>query len=766
MADFIAASFLEQAPLITSEYNLSWGEVLQQTDWLLREKGQDDLLLAEQVRDDEQVQSAMQQFLTAITDIKREIVAGGESPKDQEAADWFRDLVGIGATKKGNKAGWKRSLRFNNLLKRMGWSYFYGYGVAELMLSKGEDGKVTLDFMKGGIRVRHRRRFRIDKDLNIRVRSLTSSFDGDVMHPSRVWSMLGLNTDNDDEPYGLGFWHWLYWLVFFKRGGVQDQALSLTVAASPKTEVIYEDAIKKKDAENLALKISQGSKSLAHTQDIVVKYLESTRTGFADFASFVEWCNRAIVETILLQNVTSKEAAFQGDVQQNTKDGLIASCAKELYESFTDEVISKLCFYRFGADVNPPALKMVDPPEDTKVILERDLLAKDLGLKRTEQSRKEVFSEYEEVQADTKVTLLNGAQLTALQTLLEKCAAGAIPPDTAEAVVLGYGVSIEQAQSYIEPIRVALQESKAKAESEAIANDPFAEDESGTLTDEDTKPEQANPVLDAIGLSADDVEFGKGDGYPCGKGYISKAKKCRKGLTGQAKDYAEYLNAKLAGGEPLKKQEQANADAMGIKKAQYPEKATKEAYKKVSAYEDLIVKNDFETVAVFDFNGNQITTIEGGKTGQARYEVEIPESEFTKLQAGIITHNHPRGLSYPDSDPRSKGSSFSPEDIKLMIDSGASEMRAVSPAYRHSIKFKGDKMGYEAIFPDDTEGVARGKLYNSLDSVDKQTRRIIQAKLDAGDLTPAEAKSMHWHEVMKAFSGKHNLDYTRSDRNG
>ena len=52
MADLIKASFIEQAPLITSEYNLSWGEVLQQTDWLLREKGQDDLLLAEQVRDD------------------------------------------------------------------------------------------------------------------------------------------------------------------------------------------------------------------------------------------------------------------------------------------------------------------------------------------------------------------------------------------------------------------------------------------------------------------------------------------------------------------------------------------------------------------------------------------------------------------------------------------------------------------------------------------------------------------------------------------
>jgi hypothetical protein len=543
MPDIIKASFLEQAPLIASEYNLSWGEVLQQTDWLLREKGQDDLLLAEQVRDDEQVQSAMNQFLTAITDIKSEIVAGGESPKDQEAADWFRDLVGIGATKKGNKAGWKRSLRFNNLLKKMGWSYFYGYGVAELMLVKDDQQKVTLDFLKGGIRVRHRRRFRIDKDLNIRVRSLTSDWEGDVMHPSRVWSMLGLNTDNDDEPYGLGFWHWLYWLVFFKRGGVQDQALSLTVAASPKTEVIYEDASKKKDAENLAAKISQGSKSLAHTQDIVVKYLESTRTGFPDFAAFVEWCNRAIVETILLQNVTSKEAAFKGDVQEHTKEGLIASCAKELFESFTDEVISKLCFYRFGAGVNPPALRMVEEPEDAKLVLERDKLALEIGLKRSEESRKELYPEYEEVQQDVKVTLLNGAQQTALQALVKDCAANLIPPDTAEAMTLTYGISLEQAKTFIDPIRKTLEESKAQAEQQAAANDPFA--------DPNAQPEGAgNPVLDQLGLdetqlSADEVEFGKGDGYPCGRGYISKAKKCRKALDGQAKDYAGFLDSKI-----------------------------------------------------------------------------------------------------------------------------------------------------------------------------------------------------------------------------
>jgi hypothetical protein len=375
--------------------------------------------------------------------------------------------------------------------------------------------------------------------------------------------MLGLNTDNDDEPYGLGFWHWLYWLVFFKRGGVQDQALSLTVAASPKTEVIYEDASKKKDAENLAAKISQGSKSLAHTQDIVVKYLESTRTGFPDFAAFVEWCNRAIVETILLQNVTSKEAAFKGDVQEHTKEGLIASCAKELFESFTDEVIAKLCFYRFGADVNPPALRMVEEPEDAKLVLERDKLALEIGLKRTEQSRKELFPDYEELQADVKITLLNGAQQTALQALVKDCAANLIPPDTAEAMTLTYGISLEQAKTFIDPIRKTLEESKAQAEQQAAAADPFA--------DPNAQPDQpTNPVLDQLGLdptqlSADEVEFGKGDGYPCGKGYISKWKKCSKGLEGQAKDYTGYLKAKLQSGETLRRREKVNADWMGIK---------------------------------------------------------------------------------------------------------------------------------------------------------------------------------------------------------
>lgn len=562
MADIIKASFIEQASLQTSEYNLSWGEILQQTDWLLSEKGNDDLLLAEQVRDDEQVNSAMTQFLTGIADVKREIVEGGESKKDIEAADWFRELIGIGATKKGT-SGYHNSLRFNNLIKKMGWSYFYGYGVAELMLIKDRDGKVTLDFKKGGIRVRHRRRFRIDVDLNIRVRTDTSTWDGEVMHPSRVWSMLGIGSDHDDEPYGLGRWHWLYWLVFFKRGGVRDQALGLTVAADPKVGVSYPSGggeAAKNDADKLGLRLSKGSKWFSHTDELIVKYLESTRTGFADFSAFVEWCNRAIVETILLQNVTSKEAAFKGDVQENTKDILIASCAKEIFESFTDQVIAKLCYYRFGADVNPPALRMLEPPEDINLIIERDIKAKDLGLKRSEESRKELYPDYEEVQADAKVTLLDGAQQTALQQLVKDCAGGLVPPDTAEKLVLTYGVSEEQAKSYIDPIRAAIAESKAEAEKQAAEQDVFGD---GEGTEEDTES-TGNPILDELGVDPNQLEepeeeepeevqeFAKGDGYPCGRGYITKSKKCRKGLQGQAADYAGFLNSKLSKIDRLK----------------------------------------------------------------------------------------------------------------------------------------------------------------------------------------------------------------------
>jgi hypothetical protein len=46
-----------------------------------------------------------------------------------------------------------------------------------------------------------------------------------------------------------------------------------------------------------------------------------------------------------------------------------------------------------------------------------------------------------------------------------------------------------------------------------------------------------------------------------------------------------------------------------------------------------------------------------------------------------ITHNHPRGWAYAETDPRHAGSSFSPHDIHSAALSGMAGVRAVTPHY-------------------------------------------------------------------------------------
>lgn len=66
-------------------------------------------------------------------------------------------------------------------------------------------------------------------------------------------------------------------------------------------------------------------------------------------------------------------------------------------------------------------------------------------------------------------------------------------------------------------------------------------------------------------------------------------------------------------------------------------------------------------------------------------EIPLGEEDRVRLRGVIFTHNHPQGWRYSTSDPRRKGTSFSPHDIHSAALADMAECRAITPEYVFSM---------------------------------------------------------------------------------
>lgn len=73
--------------------------------------------------------------------------------------------------------------------------------------------------------------------------------------------------------------------------------------------------------------------------------------------------------------------------------------------------------------------------------------------------------------------------------------------------------------------------------------------------------------------------------------------------------------------------------------------------------------------------------IRGEKMG-----IEFSDKQLREMSGNVLSHNHPDGWRYPENDPRRAGSGFSIADVRLMVDWGLAEIRAVTPAYLYRLR--------------------------------------------------------------------------------
>jgi phage gp29-like protein len=390
---------------------------LPTTDRLLELKSGGDLKLYEQVAQDDQVKSCLQQRFRALISHDWEVIPAGEKRQDRQVAEFVTAQL--------------KNLRWDDTVEKMLWGIFYGYSIAEVIWEKQAD-KIGIK----AIKVRDQRRFHFDEDFNLRLRTFAAPF-GEELPDQKFWH-FSCGHHHDDEPYGRGLAHWLYWMVFFKKNGIRWWIRFLELYAQPARKGKYPAAATTQEKDVLwgALAAFGVDGRMMIPEGLDIELVEASRSGTADYEALLKQINESIAKIILSQTMTtdSGSSLSQAEVHQDVGESVIMADADLICASFNTSVVKWLCDFNFpGIDVYPKFAYKLDSAPDLKALADRDKVLSDMGFPPTEEYIVATYGEgFQQDPALAKNTRLNSGQVTALSGLLSQATQSAWTAETLE----------------------------------------------------------------------------------------------------------------------------------------------------------------------------------------------------------------------------------------------------------------------------------------------------------------------------------------------
>lgn len=350
------------------------GPLLIPQDTVLRNLG-GNLQVYEEVMRDDQVMSTFQQRRLAVTSVPWEVQPGGNALKDKKAAEFITAVL--------------MKIGFDNLTEKMLFGTFYGYSISECMWAY-DGSNITLDKIK----VRKARRFRFAPNGDLHMLTFANMLPGEVMPPKKFWA-FSCGADNDDEPYGLGLAHWLYWPVFFKKNGIKLWLKFLDKFAQPTGLGKYPAGSQQNDINKLlgALQAISTDSGIAVPEGMAIELLEAARSGTVDYSTLHDKMNQAISKVVLGQMMTSEAIGGhnKADVQMSVRQDLVKADADLICDSFTRTVATWLTEWNFPGAAIPKLRRIIEEPEDLKARSERDANLGTLGYRPTLKYVQEIY---------------------------------------------------------------------------------------------------------------------------------------------------------------------------------------------------------------------------------------------------------------------------------------------------------------------------------------------------------------------------------------
>ena len=359
---------------------------IQAMDKLLQMKGRGDYSIYQDILRDDQVKATLEQRRKAVIARDWKVIPGDDSRKAKKAASFIEDTL--------TAIGW------DNVTDKMLYGVFYGFAVGECMWT--QDGNyITLDEIK----VRDRKRFVFDPDFNLKLRT-TKDPNGEVLPPKKFWT-FNTGADHDDEPYGLGLAHWLYWPVWFKRNHTNFWLTFSEKFGSPTVIGKFPNNATE-DEQKLFLDALQQVKNetaLAISEGMAVELLQAGRSGNGDYEPFYKLMDAAISKVVLSQTMTTDDGASraQADVHMEVQKDIVESDAWLVNESFNRQVVRWLCAWNFPGVAYPRVERVLDDAPDLYQLAQRDQTITQIGFKPTREYIEATYGiEIEEPQADTQ----------------------------------------------------------------------------------------------------------------------------------------------------------------------------------------------------------------------------------------------------------------------------------------------------------------------------------------------------------------------------
>lgn len=368
--------------------------LLPSTDRLLALKGNGDLAIYQEVLRDDQVKACFGQRVRAVTKRPWEVKAGGDKRIDKQAAIFIEEQL--------------KKINFDDHTEKMLYGVFYGYAVGEPLYAV-ENNLIVLDTNRGGIKVRDRRRFSFAPDMSLRLRTSTNPM-GEALPDKKFW-VFATSSDHDDEPYGLGLAHWLYWPVFFKRSGVKFWLVFLEKFGSPTAVGKYPAGTVESDQTKLldALQSIQTDSAIVFPQGMEAELLEATRGGTADYTALYDRMDAAIARVTLGQTASTQGTPGKlgnDDLQGDVRDDIVKADADLVCMSFNATVVKWLVEWNFPGAALPQVWRKCEDEEDANTAAERDEKIFKMGFKPTLKYIQEKYGgEWVEASTPTKPDL-------------------------------------------------------------------------------------------------------------------------------------------------------------------------------------------------------------------------------------------------------------------------------------------------------------------------------------------------------------------------
>lgn len=332
-------------------------------DSVLQNRGAPDLKIYREVLSDEEVKSAFTQRQDALISREIKVEAGGEHPIDIEAADAMRQQI--------------ESLGFDRITRLMHYGVFYGYAVAELIYGV-RDNLLWFDEVK----VRDRRRFRFSPTGELRLLTPQNMTVGEPCPAPYFWS-FATGADHDDEPYGMGLAHWLYWPTFFKRNDIKFWLIFLDKFGMPTVAGKHPEGATPEQKRNLlaltrAISTDSG---VIMPEGMAVEMLGASRSGAADYQAMYNAMNEAIRRVVVGQISSSGGASKGIGGDESLQDKILTSIAKSdadvICESWNRGPGKWLTEFNFPGAAIPIISRVFEEAEDLKARAERDKLISD-----------------------------------------------------------------------------------------------------------------------------------------------------------------------------------------------------------------------------------------------------------------------------------------------------------------------------------------------------------------------------------------------------